>query len=334
MGELMLAAPVAGLAEKGRITADDVRLLRGEVFRDGVVTRAEAESLIALHSSCADRCADWRDFFVEAVTDYLVHQEKPQGYISEDNAAWLVRAISRDGMVDTPAEMELLITVLEKAKSSPPSLAAYALEQVAHRRRRRQGIARPGRAAPQRASSIDAEVDLLRRILHACGGDGNIAITRAEAEALFRINDATCEEMNDPAWNELFVKAIANFVLSASGYEPPSRAEALRREAFFDNADADIGGFFARMVSGGVAGILDAYDEPDGLEQEFADRNRASAARIGSAAAVHAEEARWIADRIGRDRLIRDNERALLRFIRDTASSIHPELQPLLDKIA
>ena len=49
MGELMLAAPVAGLAEKGRITADDVQLLRGEVFRDGVVTRAEAESLIALH---------------------------------------------------------------------------------------------------------------------------------------------------------------------------------------------------------------------------------------------------------------------------------------------
>ena len=60
MGELMLAAPVAGLAEKGRITADDVRLLRGEVFRDGVVTRAEAESLIALHSSCTDRCADWQ----------------------------------------------------------------------------------------------------------------------------------------------------------------------------------------------------------------------------------------------------------------------------------
>ena len=94
--------------------------------------------------------------------------------------------------------------------------------------------------------------------------------------------------MNDAAWSELFVKAIANFVLSASGYEPPSRAEALRREAFFENADADIGGFFARMVSGGASGILDAYDEPDGLEQEFAGRNRASAAKMASAAAVHA----------------------------------------------
>ena len=190
MGELMLAAPVAGLAEKGRITADDVQLLRGEVFRDGVVTRAEAESLIALHSSCADRCADWQDFFVEAVTDYLVHQEKPEGYISEDNAAWLVRAISRDGMVDTPVEMELLVTVLEKARSSPPSLAAYALEQVAIAIVDGKGSLgqgrddRNGRRRSRRGRSAAPHP-------HACGGDGNIAITRAEAEALFRINDAT-----------------------------------------------------------------------------------------------------------------------------------------------
>ena len=37
-----------------------------------------------------------------------------------------------------------------------------------------------------------AEVDLLRRILYAYGGDGNIAITRAEAEVLFRINERQC----------------------------------------------------------------------------------------------------------------------------------------------
>ncbi len=131
MGELTLTAPVAGLTGKGRITADDVQLLRGEVFRDGIVTRAEAESLFALHASCHDQSADWPRFFVEAVTDYIVHQEKPHGYISEDNADWLVRAISRDGIVDTAVEMELLVTVLEKAKSSPERLSAYALEQVA-----------------------------------------------------------------------------------------------------------------------------------------------------------------------------------------------------------
>jgi hypothetical protein len=51
MGELTLTAPVAGLTGKGRITTDDVQLLRAEVFRDGIATRAEAESLFALHAS-------------------------------------------------------------------------------------------------------------------------------------------------------------------------------------------------------------------------------------------------------------------------------------------
>ena len=122
-------------------------------------------------------------------------------------------------------------------------------------------------------------------------------------------------------------------MLSASGYEPPSRTEALRRDAFFDKADASIGGFFARMVSGGVAGILEAYAQPDSLEAGFEEHNRANDGRMRRAEAVSGEEARWIADRIGRDHVIRENERALLSFIRQAAPSIHPELRPLLDKL-
>jgi hypothetical protein len=34
------------------------------------------------------------------------------------------------------------------------------------------------------------------------------------------------------------------------------------------------------------------------------------------------------------DRLIHDNERALLGFIRQAASAIHPDLKPLLEKVA
>ena len=79
-----------------------------------------------------------------------------------------------------------------------------------------------------------AEVDLLRRILYAYGGDGNIAITRAEAEMLFKINERTAAASNDPSWNDLFVKAIANFVMCSAGYEAPTREEALRRDSFFE----------------------------------------------------------------------------------------------------
>ena len=106
MGELIMSASVAGLTSKNRIAAEDVTMLRREVFADGVVTLGEAEALFALDQTVRDKCPEWAPFFVEAVTDYIVHQEKPQGYISEDNANWLVRTISRDGMVDSRTERE------------------------------------------------------------------------------------------------------------------------------------------------------------------------------------------------------------------------------------
>ena len=63
----------------------------------------------------------------------------------------------------------------------------------------------------------------------------NVAITRSEAELLFDIADATNEAENDPAWTDLFAKAIANAIMAASGYSAPNREEALRREAWLES---------------------------------------------------------------------------------------------------
>jgi hypothetical protein len=333
MGELILAAPVAGLASRNRIIADDVVLLRQEVFRDGVVTRGEAESLFALDASCADKCAEWPVFFIEAVTDYIVHQEAPSGYISDDNADWLIRSISRDGMVDTVTELEMLIHVLEKAKTAPERLSAYALDQVAHAVLDGRGPLARGRALVPGLIER-AEVDLLRRILYAFAGEANVAVTRAEADVLFRINDRTVEEMNDPSWNELFVKAIASFVLGGGAYAPTSRQEALRHEALFEAADVDLMGFFGRMFSAGATGVADALRTDGGLEDAWRERNGLREAQTAAGLRIDDSEANWLVDRIGRDRLLHDNERALLAFIAAESSDIHPALQPLLAKVA
>ncbi len=334
MGELIMTAPVAGLTSKNRITAEDVTMLRREVFSDGVVTRGEAEALFALDATARDKCQEWPVFFVEAVTDYIVHQEKPSGYISEENAAWLIRAISRDGMVDSRTELELLIHGLEEAKSSPNRLSAYALEQVANAVVDGKGpLMSGGRLEPGRVSR--AEVDLLRRILYAYGGDGNIAITQAEAEVLFRINEATANADNDPSWNELFVKAIANHVMCSAGYEPPTREVALRHETFLDDAGPTLGGFFSRMVLGGFAAILEAYRSPGDVEAEWEARNRAAEALARRAETIDADEAKWLAERVGGgQRPLRDNERALLTLIKHASPEIHPALKPLLEKVA
>ncbi|UCI23569.1 hypothetical protein [Mesorhizobium sp. B2-8-5] len=333
MGELIMSAPVAGLTSKNKITAEDVTMLRHEVFADGVVGRGEAEALFALDQTARDKCGEWAPFFVEAVTDYIVHQEKPEGYISEQNADWLVRTISRDGMVDSRTELELLVHVLEEAKSSPGQLSAYALEQVAHAVIDGKGPLMLGDLVPGLITK--AEVDLLRRILYAYGGDGNIAISKAEAEVLFRINDRTAAAENDPSWNDLFVKAIANYVMCSAGYEPPTREVALRHETFLDEAGPTLGGFFSRMVSGGFAAILEAYHSPGDIEAEWEARNRATEALARRAETIDASEAEWLAERVGGgQRPLRDNERALLTLIKHASPEIHPALRPLLDKVA
>jgi hypothetical protein len=332
MGELK-SVPVAELASKNRVTAEDVVMLRREVFGDGVVTRSEAEALFALDAIEGDKCAEWPDFFIEAITDLIVHQEKPAGYISQDNADWLVQAISRDGMVDSLTELELLVHVLEKAKSSPNGLCAYGLEQVAHAIIDGKGpLMHGGKLVPGLIAK--AEVELLRRILYAYGGDGNIAITRAEAEVLFKINERTAAANNDPSWNDLFVKALANYVMCSAGYEAPVRDVALRQDAFLEQADPEIGGFFGRMVSGGLAGIMKAYCAPGDIESEWESKNKAAEALARRAETIDACEAKWLAERIGSDRPLHENERALLTLIKHASPEIHPVLKPLIDKVA
>jgi hypothetical protein len=333
MGEGIGAAPVGGLAARNRISADDVLLLRGQVFHDGVVTPEEAESLFALDASATEKCPEWPVFFVEAITDYIVHQEKPSGYISAANAGWLIRVISRDGMVDTPTELELLVTVLEQAKFSPEKLSAYALQQVMHAVVDGKGpLAKGGELAPGRIARD--EVDLLRRILYAFGGDGNMGVTRAEAEVLLTINERTAGNGNDPSWNDLFVKAMANFVMCGSGYEAPTRERALRQDAFVDGPEAGIGGFFARMTAGGIAGILDAYSPSASIDTDWEAHNRSREAQARRAEAIDAGEARWLVERIGGKPVLHENERALLRLVKQVSPSIHADLLPLIDRVA
>jgi hypothetical protein len=323
---------VADVLAKKRVTAEDVRALRQVIYNDGAAEAGEVERLFAIDEAASDSDPAWCELFVEAVTDYVVEQVEPHGYVSEENAEWLIGRVSRDGVVKTVTELELLVKVLDRSKSSPQRLVVLALNQVKKAVVDGEGPLALGRALESGRVSRD-EAELMRRILYAFGGDGNIAITRAEAEILFDINDATAHAANDPAWSELFVKAIANFMMAASGYTGPSREEALRREEWLDQPSGGIADFLGKMAAGGLRGVLAAYREPS-TEAGFAQRNKHSETAMASAEVVTADEAEWLARRMGRDGRLHDNEKALLRFIRDEAPSVHPSLQSLIAKAA
>lgn len=312
------------------IDAADVARLRAEIFPDGHVCRAEAERLLAMDGRAGSTCPEWTSFLVEAVTDHLVHQEVPAGYVSEANAEWLVAAATS---ARPATELEVLIAVLERARTSPASLSAHALGRVA------EAVVDGVLRMPDGRTLVPgvigkAEVDLLRRILHAFGGGAGIGISREEAEVLFDLNDRTAGAANHPEWTELFVKAMANFVMCASGWTPPTREEALRHETFLDDTSIDVAGFFRAMASAGAKGILDAYRAPSGLEEAWRSRNAERAGAAAQAEAIDAGEAAWLVERISRDGTVHDNEKALLAFIGRESPLVHPAIRDLIARVA
>lgn len=318
---------LSGILDAGLITDEDVRLLRHAVYVDGRVTEQEAEALFAIDRNCEADSEDWCAFFVEALADFVVYQVEPRGYVTVENADWLIAQVLEDAEVGSLSKIELLIHVLEMSRWSPDRLMKFTLDRV--KMAVLSGKDRLSSGALLRSGIIgEAEVDLLRRILYAAGGDGNVAITRAEAEVLFDINDATTEADNDPSWSDLFAKAIANHLLAAHGYKVPDRDEALRRERWLDERDGTLG-FMQNMLSSNLREIWEAYGEQTPEEREL-ERLETQKRAIITAEKLTEPEADWLIKRIGRDGAFHENERALLAFVSDECPNIASALAPLM----
>jgi hypothetical protein len=321
----------ADIAARGAITPDDVLALRRAAYPDGIIARSEVEALLALERSTGSTsCPEWKALVIEALVDHVVHQTEPVGAVADGETEWLIGILN--GRVATPVELEALVAILEAARAMPPALSAFALQQVKDGCLTGEGPTARGRCHYSRVVDA-ADVELLRRMLFASGGDGSIDVTRAEAEVLFDLHDQTVGQDNDPGFSDLFVKAIAQHVLAASGRQVPTRDALFRR---MDGREGTgVFGVFDRLRAAGftspfsgVAALLRSPQEA--VEATYADLNRHRAA----AAAIGADEAAWLARRIMRDGRPTDAEKALLTFILDANGNLDPSLAELLARAA
>ncbi len=320
-----LSALISELQGRETLTADDALAVRRVIFGGDVeVTPEEAEALVAINEAADQKAPEWRQLFVEALTDFVVRQQQPSGYVDAANAGWLIAAVSHDGRVRRDSELEAIVHILETAASAPPELSLFALTQA------KAKVLAAGRGLERE------DVDLLRRIVFAAAGSGSLAVTRAEAEVLFDVNDAVRGRDNDPAWTDFYAKAIGNAVMAASGYIPPSREEALRQEAWLEGRGSTVR--FLSRVAGTLflqpSRVLEAYRSPDAKEEVYAQKGAMEAAELAASAPVTEDEATWIVERVGRDGELDENEQALLRFLSSESPKLHPALQPLLDRAA
>ena len=296
----------AAVRAGGRISAEDVIAVRREIWPDGAVSDAEAESLFEIHRSASDPGPEWAAFFIEAMCEHVVNGKAPRGYVDDSGAAWLIDQIDRDGSPDGPGaraaiDLELVAKVLDTALNCPASLKSWALRRI------EASVASDGRVGGD-------ETKLLRRIVLACGGEGALAVSSEEAESLWRIKDVCLHAENDPGWKTLFVQAVANHLMAYSSYRPLEREEAARLEAFVNDSSSSVLGFLARMRDSKFGDALRQARE-DLLESEpsAADHDKA----VDGAHAVEPGEKRWLDGRVDADGARDPYEEALLAFIAD-----------------
>jgi hypothetical protein len=116
-------------------------------------------------------------------------------------------------------------TAIETSKISCHKTAAQALTIVRDGVITGEGPTTRGRIHFSRALDA-ADAAWCARILTASAVEHQ-PVSRAEAEALFEINDAAAERSDDGLFDDLFAKAVVHHAASASGLPVPSRTVAL-----------------------------------------------------------------------------------------------------------
>lgn len=235
-------------AADGQVNSAEVLALRREGWGDGIITRDEAEALFAVNNSLDERDSEWCDFFVEAIGEFVLNGTPPRLQCDAEEADWLIQQIDHDGVVESFVELETIVRIIERAENVPTVLKNYVVAQIESEVQSGTGPTRHG--GDLSATHIStAETRILRRVVFASGGHGPAAVSRFEAEMLFRLKDTTVADENAPEWDDLFLDGVSNYLKGfALQNAQMEHGKARELQAFVEDNKANVGRFFGQMV--------------------------------------------------------------------------------------
>ena len=298
----------------GFVSSEEILTLRQLGWGDGKIYREEAEAIFAINNDIRDPSNEWVDFFVEALSEFVLNGTEPRGDCDDTEARWLIKAIDHDGVLESMAELELLVRVIEKAVNVPELLKHYALKQIEQEVMTGVGPTRCGGVLCD-ASISAAECTFIRRIIFASGGHGPAAVSRYDAEMLFRLKDATLNHDNAAEWADLFVDGVANYLqgfFHANAQLDHARQQEL--ESFIADNKANVGRFFGQMAKE-MPQVRNHFGKAFGKKSQ----RGGFQARMVEGELVTEAEARWLDEMIEADGMVDDLERVLLERIKQSA---------------
>ncbi|MFB0611938.1 hypothetical protein [Aurantiacibacter poecillastricola] len=289
------------------ISNEEILALRGAGWADGRMSREEAEIVFATQQAIENPSAEWSDFFVEAIQNFVLNGSDPRGFASAEEAQWLIAQVKRDGKVCSMTELELLVRIIERAQNVPETLKTYVLGVMEQAVLEGTGPTRCGGELSDSHVS-EAECKILRRVVFGQASDRPAAVSRREAEVLFRIKDKVASADNAPEFKRLFVQAVGNYLMGfAHSSGQVSRERQIELEAFIADNKPRVGHFLGRM----------AKDAPNAFGMVFGKKDTASSreAQVAAAGEVTDREKSWLDEQIAASGSVDEYDQALLEFI-------------------
>lgn len=336
-----LEAIAKRVAPTGEISAQDAADVRRAVYAgECQIDVGEAQAMFAIERARKSYCRAWSELFVEALTDFVLNQQPPTGYLSEDNATWLMAEIKRHKQPSSDGDVALVVNLIEKAIEVPPAFSAFAIALVKDAVIYDDTTDAQGR--PMGSGRIsEADVALLQRILWGAGSEGHLAVSREEADALFSIADATTGADNVQSFEDLFARAVGNYLLGATGRQMPSREDALRWQTAAPAYKLDVLATLSRLLKASpqaadhkfiVEALRDAASLQDDVEREQQRQLAMREAATAAAEVMTPDKAGWLLERIDRNGVMSSAEIALVRFVAREASAIDMSMKAAVEK--
>ena len=112
------------LLADGIIDAAEVKELEEILYEDGVIDKGEADFLFELNNAVSgkENAPEWKDFFVKAITSFVLDDKQSNGEVDDDEAKYLYDQIKGDGQIDD-IEKALLENIKAKSKNFPVLLS-------------------------------------------------------------------------------------------------------------------------------------------------------------------------------------------------------------------
>ena len=94
------------------ISNEDVAKLQGEILVGGLVSRPEAEALLALDRSVPS-AENWPPLLTRLVVEFVVWGQAPNGVVGTDDVLWLATVLDVGG--PSPTAMAIAYAILDEA---------------------------------------------------------------------------------------------------------------------------------------------------------------------------------------------------------------------------